>query len=54
MEEYKKGDWVRFMMNGALVIGEVAYADLDRYNRQILYTSAGMVNGGSVLEVRHA
>lgn len=48
------GDWVAFMQNNQIVIGEVRYIVRRPAQSQAeVVTSAGCVAEGSVLEIRH-
>ena len=54
--QVQPGDWVRFVKDNTLVIGEVVHIGKERYvyARKIrtLYTSAGVTSTLAVLEVR--
>lgn len=51
--KYKRGDWVRFMASGVLLIGQVEYvSERDCIGKITLYTTAGCVPQDSVLECR--
>lgn len=50
--KYKKGDWIRFMRNGELIIGVVEYT---RYHDIYYYsyiTNIGEVSEDSIIEAR--
>ena len=49
---FQKGDWVRFMSGGVLVIGEVAYIKPAIVGRPELVTDIGTIFAESVLEHR--
>jgi hypothetical protein len=54
MDNIKKGDWVRFMQDGKLIIGVVQYlipASTDVYYDEVV-TDAGIVQERHILEVR--
>lgn len=48
----EKGDWVCFMSDGKLVIGQVEYKKTTVLGWSNVYTSVGMVHEESILEVR--
>lgn len=50
--EYRRGDWVRYYNNGALVIGEVCYVTKDVRGCIYLHTDGGCLSESSVLECR--
>ncbi len=52
LSEFQKGDWVAFMRNGDIVLGQVEYL-VDGFPRaDELVTTAGAVSPSSILERR--
>lgn len=48
------GDWVRFMQDCQLVIGQVDYIVENQIGRVTFYTSVGSAQASHILEHRHA
>lgn len=49
------GDWIRFMRDSRLVIGEVRYVERDRWGGDAtVVTDCGSVSSDEVLEIRRA
>ena len=52
MPKYKRGDWVRFMRDGKLVIGVVEYDLGTKWGCPRLMTDCGEISDEYVLEMR--
>jgi len=48
------GDWVSFMRDGTILIGEVRYINKGFGGIRQVYTYAGSIDEKSILEIRHA